>query len=93
MVRTTETSLAITRLSTLPRDGQGDAKTSHGHLRQTVTVDSSSPVECSDRQSGCSRKEELLCQRASPQTADLSAGTVTAADPARLPQLRHGGEG
>ena len=48
-------------------------------MGQSASADSSSKLEYSKWQSGSSHYEELLCQWACSQTADLSAGTVIAA--------------
>ena len=48
-------------------------------MGQSASADSSSKFEYSKWQSGSSHYEELLCQWACSQTADLSAGTVIAA--------------
>ena len=57
----------------------GHDSRSHSRWRQSASADSSSKLEYSKWQSGSSHYEELLCQWACSQTADLSAGTVIAA--------------
>ena len=58
---------------------KGHDSRSHTLWRQSASADSSSKLEYSKWQSGSSHYEELLCQWACSQTADLSAGTVIAA--------------